>query len=346
MKGVLALVLLPGLATLSQAQEPQRFLSTHGTLTPAEIALVEGGSVVVKALKTPVKNELAILGATRVRATTAFFVRMYQDIERFETGWGVTKKLSSPPKLEDFAALSIPEEDWKSLRDCKPGDCEVKLQEAALAHLRNQVDWDAPDAREKVLEFLRQRALEYAQGYLEGGNEKLGVYRDESKPTAVAEEFRGLLENSPYVMSYRPELHRYLLDYPKASLPPASGASDFLYWSMVGFGGKPTLRLNHVTLYPLAEGPNETVVLASKQLFFSHYFHTGLELMTLLKDSEHPEDGFYFIALNRYRTDLPGGLFGKMAVNVAADSARQATEQYLTATQQAIQKYFREQQAR
>ena len=68
--------------------------------------------------------------------------------------------------------------------------------------------------------------------------------------------------------------------------------------------------------------------------------------LTLLKDSEHPEDGFYFIALNRYRTDLPGGVFGKMAVNVAADSARESTESYLTATKQAIEKSFRDQQAR
>ncbi len=330
-------------AASSGAQEPQRFLSTHGTLTPAEMGMVESGGVVVKVLPTPVKNELAILGAVRVRATTEFFLRMYRDIERFETGWGVTKKLSVPPKRADFEALSISEEDWKSLRDCKVGDCEVKLQEAALVHLRSEVDWSDPGAREKVLDFLRGRALEYAAGYLEGGNEKLGVYRNGDEPMAVAEEFRGLLENSPYVMSYRPELHRYLLNYPRASL---AGATDFLYWSMVDFGGKPTFRLNHVTLYPQGKGPNESVIIASKQLFFSHYFHTGLELMTLVKDSERPEDGFYFVALNRYRTDLPGGVFGKMARNVAADSARASTEQYLTATQGAIEKYFRDERGR
>ncbi len=328
------------LAASSGAQEPQRFLST---LTPAEIGLVEGGGVVVKVLPTPVKNELAILGAARVRATTEFFLRMYRDIERFESGWGVTKKLSVPPRIEDFEALSIPEEDWKSLHDCKVGDCEVKLQEAALAHLRSQVDWNDPGAREKVLDFFRGRALEYAAGYLEGGNEKLGVYRNRDEPTAVAEEFRGLLENSPYVMSYRPELHRYLLDYPRTSLP---GASDFLYWSTVDFGGKPTFRLNDVTLYPQGQGPNESVIIASKQLYFSHYFYTGLELMTLVKDSERPEDGFYFVALNRYRTDLPGGLFGKMTTKIAGDSARTATEQYLTATRSAIEKYFRDQGGR
>jgi hypothetical protein len=115
---------------------------------------------------------------------------------------------------------------------------------------------------------------------------------------------------------------------------------------MVDFGGKPTFRLNHVVTYPLAVGPNESVVIASKQLYFSHYFHTGLELMTLLKDREHPDDGFYFVALHRYRTDLPGGLFGKMARKVAEDGARDSTERYLEATQGAIEKYFRDERGR
>jgi hypothetical protein len=271
---------------------------------------------------------------------------MYRDIERFETGWGVTKKLSEPPRIEDFAALQIPEEDRKALRDCKVGDCELKLGEPALEHLRSEVDWNDPAASEKILEFLRARALEYSLGYREGGNSKLGVYRDGKKPAAVADEFQGLLENSPYVMSYRPELHRYLMEYPGASLP---GASDFLYWSMVDFGSKPTFRLNHVVIYPLAPlagAPNGSVVIASKQLYFSHYFHTGLELTTLVTDRERPDDGFYLVSLNRYRTDLPGGVFGKMVRKTAEDGARGGTERYLTATQGAIAKYFRDERAR
>lgn len=340
---LLAAVLI-ALATGAAAQEPHRFLSAHGTFTPEELGLVDGGGVVVKSLPTDVENEVAILGVARVRATTEFFLRMYRDIERFETGWGVTKKLSAPPRIEDFTALRIPEEDFQALRDCKVGDCELKLGEPALEHLRSEVDWNDPAASEKVHEFIRARALEYSLGYIEGGNDTLGVYRDGKKPTAVADEFRGLLESSPYVMSYRPELHRYLMDYPGASLP---GASDFLYWSLVDFGGKPTFRLNHVVIYSLAgEGPNESVVIASKQLYFSHYFHTGLELTTLVKDRERPDDGFYLVSLNRYRTDLPGGLFGKMVRKTAEDGARGGTERYLTATKGAIEKYFRDEKSR
>jgi hypothetical protein len=340
---ITALLLVAVTSSAQREGEPHQFLSTHGTLTAAELSSLDGGGVVVKLLPTSVKNEIAVLGAARIRATSEFFLRMYRDIERFETGWGVTKKLSDPPVLSDFDALQIPEEDWKDLKSCKIGDCELKLGEPALRYLQSEIDWQDPDAGRKVLEFFRARVLEYAQGYLEGGNDKLGVYRNGEKPTAVADEFQGLLANSPYVLSYRPELHRYLLEYPRATLP---GASDFLYWSMVDFGGKPTFRLNHVTLYPLAPGANGSVVLSSKQLFFSHYFHTGLELTALLQDREHPEDGFYFVALHRYRTDLPGGVFGKVARKTVEDGARGSVERWLGATKEAIERYFRNERAR
>ena len=45
-----------------------------------------------------------------------------------------------------------------------------------------------------------------------------------------------------------PELMAYLNDYPRGR--PA-GAEDFLYWSVVDFGLKPTIRVNHVIVYPL-----------------------------------------------------------------------------------------------
>jgi hypothetical protein len=133
------------------------------------------------------------------------------------------------------------------------------------------------------------------------------------------------------------------MDYPKATLP---GATDFLYWALVDFGAKPVLRLNHVAIYQPNAGPNENVVIASKQLYFSHYFNTGLELYSLVKDAERPEDGFYLVSLNRYRTDLPNGLFGKMAMKTAEDSAKGSVERYLTSTQAAIGKYFADEQAR
>jgi hypothetical protein len=332
--------------TRASGQEPETFLKTYAAFSEQDVSRVEGGQVVVKVLSTGVKNEAAVVGAARIRATTEFFLRMYRDIERFETGWGVTKKLSEPPRIEDFDAFQIPEEDLKALRDCKLSDCDVKMGKTGLDYLQANVDWDDPRAQDQLLRFFRERMLEYSKGYLSGGNSALAVLRDKDQPAPIADSFTDLLERSSYILQYRPELHRYLLDYPKATLP---GASGFLYWSVVDFGPKPTVRLAHVTIYPLpegAEGPNRSVVIASKQLYFSHYFSTGLELYALVKDRERPDDGFYLVTINRYRTDLPSGMFGKMAMKTATDSTRSSLERYLTSTQAAVDQYFRDERAR
>ena len=58
-------------------------------------------------------------------------------------------------------------------------------------------------------------------------------------------------QKSPYIVAYRPELHRYLLNYPKATL---ADTTDFLYWGKYDFGAKLVIRISHVTIYPLEDG--------------------------------------------------------------------------------------------
>jgi hypothetical protein len=69
-------------------------------------------------------------------------------------------------------------------------------------------------------------------GYLAGGNGRLAVYRDNSRPTFVAEEFRSMVDQMPSLTTYMPDLRRYLLDYPNAPLPDST---SFLYWQETEF---------------------------------------------------------------------------------------------------------------
>ena len=223
----------------------------------------------------------------------------------------------------------------KALRSCKVGACAIKLGEETLKELQSQLDWSAPDADEAVVRFVHERVLEYAQAYDEGGNASLAVYRNKSKPRYVAQEFEALLDNSPYVLHYYSELHAYLTDYPKATL---EGASDFLYWDVINFGPKPTIRLNHVTIYPTEEGANGATIITSKQLYYSRYFDTGFELYTLVPDEARPDNGFYLVTVNRYRTDLGGGITGKVMRLGAEMGAKSVMEETIEAAQAAVQK--------
>jgi hypothetical protein len=157
----------------------------------------------------------------------------------------VTKRISDPPQLRDFALFKFPEEDLAALKTCRVGDCEIKLSEAALERIRRTIDWTKPTANADVEALIRQLAFDYVKGYVEGGNDRLAVYRDSARPTFVAAEFKSMVDRMPELGEQLPELKAYLLGYPKVTIP---SATSFLHWQEAQFGLKPTLRINHVVI--------------------------------------------------------------------------------------------------
>jgi hypothetical protein len=149
---------------------------------------------------------------------------------------------------------------------------------------------------------MRRLALDYVTRYLQGGSDELAVYRDGSRPTFVAQEFRSMIARMPELTMYMPNMRRYLLDYPKVTLPDAT---SFLYWQETEFGLKPTIRISHLTI---RTSPEDTVV-ASKMLYASHYFWTGLEVRALVPDPARGT-GFWFVTVSRCRSDGLSGFTG------------------------------------
>jgi len=306
----------------AQPREPHRYFRDIIGLSDAEIRQVEQGQVVAKVLDTPLAHEVAIFGAVWVEATTDYFVEMYQDIESFEKGDGILQihKIGDPLKLEDFTGIRFPEADIKAIPKCKIGKCAVKIDEASLVRLQSEIDWKAPDAELKAQSLIAELTYEGIREYQKGGDATLAAYRDKKRPTYLAKEFKGMLENSSFLYEYFPEFHDYLLGYPQAELP---GGTDFFYWSLNEFGLKPLFRVNHVVIYPLGEGHNAGVAIASKMLYASHYFHTALELRFLVRDTANPTDvGFFLISVNRSRSDGLTGFFGSIVKNQAVKRAR------------------------
>lgn len=318
-------------------REPHHFLENYIGFTEKDFQELERGEVVTVALDTNQKEEVAVFGIVWIDAPMSSFVRWQRDIERFEKGDAVEaiKKISVPPRLEDFDSLSFPEEDLEDLRECRVGQCNVKIGAENLARIHEDVDWSAPDAYEQANRLIRQMFVEFTQEYVRNGDAALGVYRDKERPTFLEKEFKGLLENSPYLIEYIPEFHRYLDDYPNAEL---AGAEDFLYWSKVGFGLKPTVRLNHVVIYPF--GQTGAVAVGSKMLYASHYFHTALELKVLVKDTAHLDrEGFYLISLNRSRSDGLTGLFGGIVRSRAQSAAQKGLASALGSGRDVLERY-------
>ena len=331
---VVSLVPAKGISQNSAAVFPprlERYLATTVKLTPDERKRLTGGAPVTKLLDVD-GSQVAVFGAVWIDAPIHRYVEAINDIENLERGGGfkVTRRISAPPTLEDFAALRLPVEDVQDLRTCRVGDCEVKLGAQAIERFRTEVDWKASDASESANALMRQLALRYVTGYLEGGNPSLAVYRDNQRPTFVAEEFRTLIDRMPELTTFVPEIRRYLLEYPRVRVPDST---SFLYWQEAEFGLKPTIRINHLTI---REGPDDTVV-TSKMLYASHYFWTGLELRALLPDPSRGQ-GFWFVMDSCSRSDGLSGFTGafvrrrvRSEVQAAALTALQSTKQMLEA---------------
>jgi len=82
-----------------------------------------------------------------------------------------------------------------------------------------------------------------------------------------------------------------------------------VYWSKEKFGIQPVVSMTHVTIYPRRHGSANEVLIASKQLYASHYFESSLAFTMMIP--REGGDGCYLLYLNRSRTDtLRGFLSG------------------------------------
>jgi hypothetical protein len=309
----------------------ERFLAESVQPTARERTFLLSGSPVTKLMDVDPSKEVAIFGAVWIAAAPADYIRRVHDIERFERGGGfrVTKRISDPPRLEDFDAMRLTDEDVEDLKSCRVGDCELKLSADALERMRQTIDWSKPTARQDVDRVARQVAFDYVIGYLEGGNERLAVYRDGKRPTFVASEFRSMVEAMPSLVAFEPGLKEYLLGFPSVTLP---NSTSFFYWQEAQFGLKPTIRVNHLVIH---NGAQATVV-ANKQLYASHYFWTALELRALLPDPARG-GGFWLITVSRSRSDGLSGFTGRVIRGRVQSEARRGVASALVATKRALE---------
>ncbi|HUF23152.1 MAG TPA: hypothetical protein VMN81_03410 [Vicinamibacterales bacterium] len=307
-KRVLPVALLPLAASLAAAPAPgdeptrrlperlEHYVSATVRLTAAERAQLFAGAPVTRMLDADPGREVAVFGAIWLDAPARAYVEAVSDIEAHERGGAylATKRLGDPARAEDFASLRLPDGDVRDLRDCRVGDCAVKLDQPTIEAIRA--------AAGRAEGAFRERALALVSGYRARGNAALPVYRDKPEPAAVAFELQALAARLPPIAAGVPAVRRYLIDYPRAPIPDAR---DFVYWQLAKFGLKPTVRISHVVI---DERPDATIV-ASKMLYASHYFIAAVELRVLTPDPSRGP-GVWLMTVSRSRADGLGGLKG------------------------------------
>ena len=309
----------------------QLLLETLG-FSDGDVERLESGSAVIRSLDTRARQELAHVGVVFLDVRPEEYIEQFRDIERFERGPSVLAmgRFGGPPRIEDLQSLTLSAEDFSELPACRPGRCEMKLSPDAMAHFRNEVDWSSPDAWRQADEVTRRMLLDLVRAYQAEGNAALGTYFDHDRPLPVADQFRALLASRDALPAQVPILFAYLEHYPRDR---PEGAEDFFYWTMVDFGLKPTIRVSHVIIYPLAARPSTGVayVIAIKQLYASHYFHSTLELRFLLErtDAAGRPGAAALVSIARSRSDGITGLRGSLLRPVVRRRSRDSLRGYL-----------------
>jgi hypothetical protein len=245
-----------------------------------------------------------------VNARPERFLKMYADVEKLPDGktYLAAKYLRKPPSAADVASLSLDADDIAQLQQCEPGDCDVQLPAEEMARIRSGVNWKASNASDQANRMVREFALNLLRNYQQRGNAALGVYKDQSAPVDVNQTFRTILARARNLPAYYPKLTDYLLRYPAAR--PGS-TWDFFHWEVVKFGLKPTFRINHVMYHQSPDRPSAWVV-ASKQLYATHYFQTALDLWFCVPGSRTGKTGYYLATLKGSRQEGLTGFKGRL----------------------------------
>ena len=289
-------------------EEARALLRNRLQFRDVNVAALTRGDVIRRTLDTTNSDEVVAVGAVRIGVPPEFLTDRVRDIAAFKKSDYVLEigTFSRPPRLEDLAGLTVPSEDVDAIRQCKPGDCRLKLTAAMLDRFQRELDWSNPNARVRAATLFKQLLVERATNYLVEGTESLGTYIDKSDSTAMAEELANLLRASPYLMDYAPELRRYYDEFPTGNL---RDLESFLYWSKESFSLKPVIGLTHVTIFSKTYGDTRMSFVASRGFYTTHYFEGSLALTIAMEARNTAPRAVYLVYINRSRVDALRGAF-------------------------------------
>jgi hypothetical protein len=306
------MIILPLLcAALQAAQAPAppsltRFLQQSIGFDQVQLAAMQRGEAVVKVLDARDRRDVVVFGLATAAVSRATFASRMRDFPQSlkaptRTQLGI---FSTPAGAADVAGFTLARRDVEEMKDCKPGDCVVKLPAADMRRIRERTNWSAPDLQAQLSAFARLRMVEYVRDYRARGDSAMAIYDDRAtRNIRSSEAFAAQVAESPYMYRHIPSLAGYLATYPRGTLP---GAAEAIYWSEDALPRlRPILSITHLVVYDPPELPGATIV-AAKQIYANHYFETALDVTAAL---DRPAGGSYILVLRRYRFDnLPGGI--------------------------------------
>ena len=343
---VAVLALLLAVATRAQTpphdltSETLALLKEHLAFTDSNLSALAHGQVVRKTLETHDAREVVAVGAVKVFVPRKFFIEQVRDIVAFKRSRYVLEigTFGARPRIEDLADLTLSDDDVHAIRGCRLGDCDIKLTAAMLERLRTEVNWSKSDARVQVATAFRRLLVERTAAYLSGGRSTLGTYVDRRTEASVDSELVSLLDASPYLTQFAPELRKDLDGFPNAEL---RNAESFFYWSKESFGVKPVINVTHVTIFAKTIDGTAMTFVVSQGVYTSHYFDGSLALTIAPEARNGTEPAFYLLYVNRSRVDALKGVFSGLRRWIAVRRVRDGMDATLRGVKKRLEDGYR-----
>lgn len=333
---VLAFSLMTTIVPAAAGRVPPTIFTDLG-LTSQQITTIDAGRPVAKVLPWGGPSEVYVFGAVHVEGVPDTYLEAARDVARLSgaPGYQGIGEIREDTTAADLSALALDPDDVKALKNCREGSCDVQLPTSEIHRFRDGVDWTRPDAEDQANALARSGVLQLVRAYRRGGNEALGEYRDRQRPARVADQFRTMIGRASALPDVLPELRRYLLDYPNVAL---AGADSFFAWEKVSFGLKPTIRVNHAVIYRGTAQGRGFGVVAIKQLYATHYFHTALDISVCVDDgATGARHGFYLLTLKGSAQEGLTGVRGSILRKVVVDKTRSSLESALASIKRSVE---------
>src|SRR5689334_13324062 len=140
-------------------------LRSIAQFTDIDCVTVDRGEPVAKVLETDTR-EVAVAGAVRISGTREQLITRFRDLEVLKRSSAVldASTFSSRPNAGDLQRVTF-EDHNLDLRNCRPGDCPVRLSAEDITRFHREVNWTGADWRNQSAAVWRDVLAHYAQAY-------------------------------------------------------------------------------------------------------------------------------------------------------------------------------------
>jgi hypothetical protein len=291
-RGAIVALFLPA-ALAATAPDPFGWLQPAVTIDGAARSRLDRGEVIVRVLPAS-DGEIGIFAAAQLNADAERLAGWVNAIARLKKSPYVlmARRFSDPPGLDDLEGLTLDEGDLAAIRDCRPGNCELKLAGDDIAALRQAALAGGPGWKDAVQQEFKRVVLSRLAVYEAAGFVGVPPYADQRKPTDPRIAFDVLLAHSPY-------LHFDVL--------AGDSPESFFYWSKEQYGaGKAVIAMTHVDIIRPQMPSVVRLAVISREIFATHYRNASLGLTAVTEDAAGQR---YLVYVNRSQLDLLTGVF-------------------------------------